>query len=52
MYTLKASDVVASVINGQVVLQDGRVLTLDEAALRQRVAEYARAVRAVLEERP
>lgn len=52
VYTLKASDVVASVINGQVVLQDGRVLTLDEAALRQRVAEYARAVRAVLEEQP
>ena len=52
VYTLKASDVVVSVINGQVVLQDGRVLTLDEAALRQRVAEYARAVRAVLEEQP
>ncbi|HEX3869494.1 MAG TPA: amidohydrolase, partial [Pirellulales bacterium] len=40
VYATKASDVRTVVINGRVVMRDRKVLTIDEPALRKRVAEY------------
>ncbi len=48
VYALKAGDVTTSVINGQVVMERGKVLTLNEGELRRQIARYARAVREVL----
>lgn len=45
VYSLKASDVESSIINGQVVLQQGRVLTLDEREVKQQARRFAAAVR-------
>lgn len=45
VYTLKAGDVETSVINGQVVLSRGRVLTLDEKQIRLQTERFAAGVR-------
>jgi len=37
---LKGADVRASVINGKVVMLDGRVLTLDDARIKQKAREF------------
>jgi len=42
VYSLKASDVTATIIGGKVVMQDRHVLTLDEPAIRAKAAEYAK----------
>jgi 5-methylthioadenosine/S-adenosylhomocysteine deaminase len=40
VYATKASDVDTVIINGEVVVAAGRVLTVSEAAVRERVAAY------------
>ena len=40
VYATKASDVDTVIINGEVVMAAGRVLTVSEAAVRERVAAY------------
>ncbi len=45
VYSLKASDVETTIINGRVVMERGRVLTLDEAAIRARAERFAAAIR-------
>ena len=40
VYATKASDVDTVVIDGEVVMAAGRVLTVNEAAVRERVAAY------------
>ena len=44
VYALKSSDVRTSVIGGKVVMEDRRVLTLDEPAILARAAEYAKQI--------
>jgi len=39
-YSTKASDVVTVVVHGELLVDEGRVLTVDAAAVRERVAEY------------
>ena len=39
-YALKGSDVVTSIVNGRVLMEDGRMLTLDTAAIAARAREY------------
>ncbi len=48
VYSLKASDVETTIINGQVVMERGRVLTLDERTLRAYAAKTAALVRATV----
>lgn len=45
VYALKASDVETTVINGRVVMDQRRVLTLDEIAVRQKARKYAKRVK-------
>jgi 5-methylthioadenosine/S-adenosylhomocysteine deaminase len=45
VYSLKASDVVTVVINGRTVMQDRRVLTLNEAGVLAKAKEYAEKVK-------
>lgn len=52
VYTLKASDVESSVINGRVVMQGRRVLTLEEGAIRRQTARFAAAIRETLPRKP
>jgi len=40
VYATKASDVDTVIINGELVMAGGRVLTVNEAAVRERVAAY------------
>jgi len=40
VYVLKGADVRTSVINGQVVMLNGRVLTLDEKAIKEKARHY------------
>jgi 5-methylthioadenosine/S-adenosylhomocysteine deaminase len=40
VYSTKAADVDTVIIDGQVVMAAGRVLTVNEAAVRERVAAY------------
>ena len=40
VYALKASDVRDVMVNGKPVVRDGRILTLDEAAILSKAAEY------------
>jgi cytosine/adenosine deaminase-related metal-dependent hydrolase len=40
VYALKDLDVRTSVINGRVVMEDRKLLTLDEAAIELKAAEY------------
>jgi 5-methylthioadenosine/S-adenosylhomocysteine deaminase len=39
-YSLKGSDVVTSVVNGRVLMEDRRMLTLDTAAISAKAREY------------
>ena len=39
-YALKGSDVVTTMVNGRVLMEDGRMLTLDTALIATRVREY------------
>ena len=48
VYSLKASDVETSIINGRVVMERRRVLTLDEKEIRRHTEEYAARVREVI----
>lgn len=52
VYSLKASDVEASIINGRVVMEGRRVLSLDEAAIKRQTQRYAAAVRKSLAQLP
>ncbi|MGH9803681.1 MAG: amidohydrolase family protein [Candidatus Acidiferrales bacterium] len=45
VYSLKASDVETSIINGRVVMEGRRVLTLDEGAIRRQTEAFAGRVR-------
>jgi 5-methylthioadenosine/S-adenosylhomocysteine deaminase len=47
-YALKASDVVTSIVNGRVLMEDGRMLTLDTAAIAARAREYRERIAARL----
>jgi 5-methylthioadenosine/S-adenosylhomocysteine deaminase len=40
VYALKGSDVTTSVINGKVVMLDGRILTLNEKQIKDKAREY------------
>jgi 5-methylthioadenosine/S-adenosylhomocysteine deaminase len=40
VYDLKGADVRTSVINGKIVMLDGRVLTLDDASIKQKAREF------------
>jgi 5-methylthioadenosine/S-adenosylhomocysteine deaminase len=44
IYALKASDVRSSVIDGKVVMEEGKLLTLDEPAILAKAAEYKKQV--------
>jgi 5-methylthioadenosine/S-adenosylhomocysteine deaminase len=44
-YATKASDVETVIINGRVVVEGGRVLTIDEAQARAKAAEYRDRIR-------
>ena len=48
VYSLKASDVETSIINGRVVMEGRRVLTLDEQAIRRYTEAFAARVREVI----
>jgi len=52
VYSLKASDVEASIINGRVVMEQRRVLTLDEGEIRKHAERTAAAVRETLKHKP
>jgi 5-methylthioadenosine/S-adenosylhomocysteine deaminase len=52
VYATKASDVDTVVVDGQVVVAAGRVLTVDEAAVRARTASYQKLIAAALAEPP
>jgi 5-methylthioadenosine/S-adenosylhomocysteine deaminase len=47
-YSTKGSDVVTSIVNGRVLMEDGRMLTLDTAAIAARVREYRERIAARL----
>jgi 5-methylthioadenosine/S-adenosylhomocysteine deaminase len=47
-YALKGSDVVTSIVNGRVLMQDGRMLTLDTAEIAARAREYRERIAARL----
>jgi 5-methylthioadenosine/S-adenosylhomocysteine deaminase len=47
-YALKGSDVVTSIVNGRVLMEDGRLLTLDTAAIAARAREYRERIAARL----
>ena len=50
VYATKASDVDAVIVDGQLVMAAGRVLTIDEAAVRERAAAYGARIAAALNE--
>jgi 5-methylthioadenosine/S-adenosylhomocysteine deaminase len=50
VYATKASDVDAVIVNGDMVMVGGHVLTVDEAAVRQRVAAYQGRIAAAIAE--
>lgn len=50
VYSLKASEVETVVVGGRIVLKDGKVLTVDEAAAMAKAKEYAKKVAASLKE--
>jgi len=47
-YALKGSDVVTSIVNGRVLMEDGRMLTLDTAEIAARAREYRERIAAKL----
>ena len=46
VYALKSSDVRTTVIGGKVVMEDQRMLTLDEPGILAKAAEYATQIHA------
>ena len=48
VYALKAGDVETSIIHGRIVMERGRIRTIDEARLREQTEEFAAQVRALL----
>jgi 5-methylthioadenosine/S-adenosylhomocysteine deaminase len=46
VYSLKSSDVRTSIVGGKVVMEDRRMLTLDEPAILAKAAEYAKLINA------
>jgi 5-methylthioadenosine/S-adenosylhomocysteine deaminase len=50
VYSTKASDVDTVIIDGRVVMAAGRVLTVNEAAVRERVAAYQERIGAAMSE--
>ncbi len=50
VYSTKASDVDAVVVDGQLVMVAGRVLTVNEAAVRERAAAYGARIDAAMRE--
>jgi 5-methylthioadenosine/S-adenosylhomocysteine deaminase len=46
VYALKSSDVRTTVVGGKVVMEDRRMLTLDEPAILAKAAEYAKQINA------
>jgi hypothetical protein len=44
VYDLKGTDVRTSVINGKVVMLDGRVLTLDDTRIKQKAREFQKRI--------
>jgi 5-methylthioadenosine/S-adenosylhomocysteine deaminase len=52
VYALKAEDVSYVMVNGQMVVQDGKILTLNEAEILQKAVEYRAKVSASLKVGP
>ncbi|HXE74616.1 MAG TPA: amidohydrolase [Candidatus Xenobia bacterium] len=52
VYSLKASDVETTIVNGRVLMERGRVFTLDEAAIRAQADRFAAAIRDSLRQKP
>jgi len=50
VYSTKASDVDTVIVDGQLVMAAGRVLTVDEAAVRERAAAYGARIDAAMRE--
>ena len=48
VYALKASEVETVVVGGKMVMKDGKVLTVDEAAAKAKAKEYGKKVEASL----
>src|SRR6202034_1208213 len=46
VYALKSSDVRTTIVGGKVVMEDRRMLTLDEPAILAKAAEYAKQINA------
>lgn len=47
-YALKGTDVVTAIVNGRILMEDGRMLTLDTAAITARVRDYRERIAATL----
>jgi len=45
VYSLKGNDVQASIINGKVIMLEGRALTLDEKLVRQKARDFGERIR-------
>jgi 5-methylthioadenosine/S-adenosylhomocysteine deaminase len=52
VFALKASDVRTVVIGGKVIMEDRKMLTLDEAAILAKANEYKRQIQTSLQENP
>jgi len=50
-YALKGTDVATTIVNGRVLMEDGRLLTLDTAEIAARAREYRDRIAAALPER-
>lgn len=50
VYVLDSSDVVTTVVAGKVLMEDRKVLTIDEALLRQQVSKKSAEIRAALKQ--
>ncbi|EKD34464.1 MAG: amidohydrolase, partial [uncultured bacterium] len=48
VYAARGNDVLHSVINGQVVMQDRKLLTLDESAILAKANEIAGQIRSIV----
>jgi 5-methylthioadenosine/S-adenosylhomocysteine deaminase len=51
VYALKAEDVRSTIVGGRIVMEDRRMLTLDEKAILEKAAEYKRQISASLQPR-
>jgi 5-methylthioadenosine/S-adenosylhomocysteine deaminase len=47
-YSIKGSDVATTIVNGRVLMEDGRMLTLDTTAIAARTREYRERIAARL----